>query len=198
VGNRISLQTICFRILFLGVVLSLAVAVSSFAAGTRDRERILVGLDLFPSLLAADRDIARKVGSDGKLHLFLIYRDDPVGCHPFAEKLRRIGTVRNIPIQVDFVRLPLRDEKLPVPAGVFVLQHLSRSEIGRLVRFGTGHGIITFSPFAGDVEAGILAGIFITDRVLPYVNLETVQRSSVRLKPFFLRIAKTYAPDKAQ
>ena len=158
----------------------------------------MVGLDLFPSLLAADRAIASKAGPDGKLHLFLVYRNDQESLEPFVDHLRRVGAIRNIPIQITCVRFPLNDTKEVVPAGLFIIERLSRAEVRQVARFGEEHQVVTFSPFAGDVEEGIMAGIFITDQIQPYVNLATMQRASIRLKPFFLRIAKTYAPDKAQ
>ena len=154
----------------------------------------MVGLDLFPSLLAADRDIGAKVGPDGTLLLVLVYRDDRESLQPFIDHLRRVGTIRNFPIRIACVQAPLLDDKGVAPAGLFIIQRLTRSEVRQVVRFGEEHQVVTFSPFAGDVEEGILAGIYITDRILPYVNLATMQRASIRLKPFFLRIAKTYGP----
>ena len=185
-------------ILFLAVLVCAGVIAASSAAGPRDRERIMVSLDLFPSLLAADRAIARKTGPDGKLHLLLVYRNDRESLQPFVDRLQRVGTIRNIPIQVTCIRFPLEDTEEVVPAGLFIIQHLGRAEIRRVVRFGEEHQVVTFSPFAGDVEEGVLAGISITDQIQPYVNLATMERASIRLKPFFLRIAKTYASDKAQ
>ncbi len=171
---------------------------TSSVAGPRDRERILVGLDLFPSLLAADRDIAAKVGPDGKLLLVLVYRDNRENLQSFVDRLRAVGTIRNIPIRIECRHVPLQGYERVVPAGFFIIERLSRAEVRQVARFGEEHRVVTFSPFAGDVEEGIMAGIFITDRIQPYVNLATMQRASIRLKPFFLRIAKAYAPAKTQ
>jgi hypothetical protein len=117
---------------------------------------------------------------------------------PFVEHLRRVGTIRNIPIRIQCLPVSPQSHAEMVPAGIFIIQHLTRSEVRQVAQFGEEHQVVTFSPFAGDVEEGILAGIFITDRILPYVNLATMKRSSIRLKPFFLRIAKTHAPAKTQ
>lgn len=59
------------------------------------------------------------------------------------------------------------------------------------MRYGIKHRIIIFSPFQGDVERGASGGILISDRILPYLNLETMHLSDIRIKPFFLRIAET-------
>jgi len=207
VVNRDSISLVCKRAnrslfrscnLLLAGVLCLCCFAAASLAGPRDRERIMVGLDLFPSLLAADRDIAAKAGPDGKLLLVLVYRDDGEDLQPFVERLRRIGTIRNYPIRIACARVPLREEEGVPPAGLFIIQRLPRSAVRQVARFGEKHRVITFSPFAGDVEEGILAGISITDRILPYVNLATMKRASIRLKPFFLRIAKVYVPAETQ
>jgi hypothetical protein len=49
-----------------------------------------------------------------------------------------------------------------------------------------------FSPFAGDVEAGVSSGLVVSDRILPYVNVEAMRLSGVQMKPFFLRVAEQY------
>jgi hypothetical protein len=42
------------------------------------------------------------------------------------------------------------------------------------------------------VERGATGGIVVSDRILPYVNMETVRQSEIRIKSFFLRIAVAY------
>ena len=49
---------------------------------------------------------------------------------------------------------------------------------------------LVFSPFAGDVEAGAVAGIYVADRILPFINLRQAQRAGIRFKPFFLKVAR--------
>ena len=45
---------------------------------------------------------------------------------------------------------------------------------------------------AGDVERGVLGGIKVESRVLPYVNAMAMKESKINLKPFFMKVAKTY------
>jgi len=49
-----------------------------------------------------------------------------------------------------------------------------------------------FSPFKGDVEKVIHSGFVVSDRILPYINLTTIQQSRIKLKECFLKVSKYY------
>src|SRR5512145_3200843 len=67
----------------------------------RDELRLRAGLDLFPSLITADLDIAEKKGSDGVITLLLIYTDNRAQAISMSETLSALKTIRNIPIRVE-------------------------------------------------------------------------------------------------
>jgi hypothetical protein len=163
-------------------------------AGERETLRTWVGIDIFPSFLAADRDIVSKTGSDGKLLLVLKYIDDKETAEKMARHLKKINTIRGIPIRIELVNdASLEAFKNAKIAGIFITEKdRFPPNIIDLLDFGRKNHVIIFSPFTGDVEAGVAGGIFISDRILPYVNIKTLQLSGIRIKPFFLRIAKTY------
>ncbi len=78
----------------------------------------------------------------------------------------------------------------PPLGGIFV----ASLDVGgkRLRLWSERHRTLVFSPFAGDVEAGAVAGIHVADRILPFVNLPQAHRAEVRFKPFFLDVAHRY------
>lgn len=183
-----------FRLIVVGFLAALLLLSAAFArAGDREETRAWAGLDLFPSVLAADAEIAEKRGPDGALPLIILYQTDRELAEEMARRLARTGTIRGIPIRVEIARdsssLHGRDSS---PAGVF----LAEPRIGDLeavIEFGRGNGRLVFSPFAGDVERGVPAGIAVSDRILPLVNAEALDAFGLRLKPFFLRISEVYA-----
>ena len=63
-----------------------------------EEPRIWAGLDLFPSLVAADQDIAEKCDSDGKLLLVLMYVDEKEAAEEMALYLAKVKYIRGIPI----------------------------------------------------------------------------------------------------
>ncbi len=174
------------------IVLVFALLAAPADAGGGQGRRVWAGLDLFPSLLAADLDIAHKQ-DDGTLLLVLVYVDDREAAEEMARHLREeIGTIRKIPIRVELTDDPQlsRYAERP-PAGIFLTQRL-RHRLAALIRYGRDHRVIVFSPFAGDVERGVAAGILISDRILPLINVEAIAASGIRFKSFFLRIAERH------
>lgn len=164
----------------------------AIAADEQDARRVAVGINLFPAVLAADQDIGSRRSGNGPLVVLLVYRDAADAVEPLAATLRDKGAIRGIPVQVKVVGVDeLRDLKGVGVAGVFVAQRLG-GEIGAILDFSRRHRMLSFSPFEGDVERGIAAGISVSDRVLPYVNVAAVDAAGIRIKPFFLRIAERY------
>ena len=81
-----------------------------------------------------------------------------------------------------------------VPAGIYLAEVLYDKELSRLVEYGIEKGVIVYSPFDGDVNRRILGGLVVETRVRPYINLHTMRESRIRIKQFFLKVAKQYDP----
>lgn len=161
-------------------------------ADEQERMRTQVGLKLFPTLLAADQAITSKQTSDGKLLLLLVYRDRKAPAVKLAEQLGKIETIRDIPVLTKAVSLSaLKELPMDEVAGLFLAEKLN-GEIDSVISLSKSYGLIFFSPFSGDVERGVLGGIYISDRILPYINGPALQASKINLKAFYLKVAKQY------
>jgi hypothetical protein len=179
------------RILILTAVF-LLIPAGNPSAGEQNDWRVGAGLELFPSLLAADIDIAGKSGSDGRLLLLLVCPDRKDRAEEAALELKKIGQIRGIPIRIELTHdTAFKEYEHVKAAGIFLISPLG-DEFESLVRYGRAHQTIVFSPFEGDVERGASGGILISDRILPYLNMESLRLSKIRIKPFFLRIAEQY------
>jgi hypothetical protein len=179
------------KIHFIVVIISCLVASATYAV-EKEEVRIRAGLDLFPSILAADMNIEAKKDPDGYLLLVLVYTKNEETVSDMAGYLAKVQRIRDIPIRVEIsdVRSLGRFEKR-IPAGLFLAQPVKQN-LGDLIEYGRKHEIIVFSPFEGDVENGVLGGIHISDRLLPYINMSAMQSSKIQIKPFFLRVAIRY------
>jgi hypothetical protein len=78
------------------------------------------------------------------------------------------------------------------PAGIFVTEELDGKTLRDVVEFGIDHKRIVYSPFAGDVERGVLGGLSVEAQVKLFVNENTMEASSVSLKPLFLKSCKVH------
>jgi hypothetical protein len=161
-------------------------------AGEREAWRAYAGLTLFPSVLAADRDIAEKRTPAGRLRLLIVFREHRGRAEELADRLRSATAIAGIPLQVGVRQAAGRFQPTSDPvAGIYLAEPLGRAREA-VLRYGRQHHTIVFSPFEGDVAAGVPTGLIISDRIMPYVNPEALSDFSIRLKPFFLRVAARY------
>lgn len=155
-------------------------------------QRVRIGLDLFPSVLAADEAIEGKKCNDGTLQLILVHAGRENFAEEMAAALKRIKEIRGIPIGISIVEIHELEKTTDCPtAGIFLVERVTGA-MEAVIRFGRDRHAIVFSPFPGDVENGVPSGMLITDRILPYVNIEALRLFDVHLKSFFLKIAEQY------
>ena len=174
------------------LLLGLTMAVANVGADTYDERRVRHGARLFRALLAADVDLPGKLGADGKLHL-LVYGADAGLAAEIGELIapKDAAPIQQLPVRVERIDA-LPEGANDAPVGLFLIEVPPNEEFERLVQWGIANQVIVYSPFEGDVERGAMAGLSIEAKVLPYVNLNTLEASGVKLKPFFLKIAKQY------
>jgi hypothetical protein len=157
--------------------------------------RITAGAKIFRALLAADVDIIRKVGRMGELRLCLLYVDDTANAEIAAATLgnRDDPRIRKRKIRIEIIPLAefIAHDNGPL-AGVFLTQRLNTNQLQALTTYSNTRHMVVFSPFEGDVERGVQSGIAVEARVRPYLNIEALRAARVRLKSFFLKVAKRY------
>ncbi|WP_296809504.1 hypothetical protein [Thiocapsa sp.] len=155
-----------------------------------EEQRFRVGLKLFPAVLGAVEDLEDKRTDSGNLEIRVVYEGSDAVARDAASALRGIGRIHEIPLNVETLNAEALDSDESLLAGVFV----ASVDVGakRLRLWSERHRALVFSPFAGDVEAGAVAGIHVADRILPFVNLSRAKRAEVQFKPFFLKVARRY------
>jgi len=153
--------------------------------------RVIVGLDLFPSFLAADNNILNKTNENDKLLIVFIYKYRKIEVEKMVDYFKKMKELKNKLIDTSVINYDEIDsiQKLK-PAGIFIAEPFY--DLSSIVKIGINNRIIIFSPYEGDVEQGILCGIFIGAKILPYINKKTMINSKINFKSFFLRISKYY------
>ena len=186
----------CRKSVFVLVLLATIVyAATPSVSDDFTERRITAGAKIFRALLAADVDIERKTGARGELRLCLLYLDDTDNAELAAATLanRNDPRIRNMKVSIHMLSISecITDDKGRF-AGIFLTQKLNAGQLQTLITFGSAQHLVVFSPFEGDVERGVQSGIAVEARVRPYVNTSALRTSQVRLKPFFLKVAKAY------
>ena len=180
------------------VLVSLATIVYAATPSASDdftERRLTAGAKIFRALLAADVEIERKTGTGGRLVLCMLYNDDPGNAEMAAETLanRDDPRIRKMKVQIEklsFAQYIAKDKGKF--AGVFLTQRLDTEQLRTLTVFANAKHMVVFSPFEGDVERGVQSGIAVEARVRPYLNTKALRDARVRLKPFFMKVAKAY------
>ncbi len=164
-------------------------AVSARTFWPEDQQRLRIGLRLFPAVLGALEGLSQRRSADGSLHVVVAYHGSDEAVQQVVAALKEIDQVQEMPLEVKVLALDdLQAYRAPPPLGGVFIASVG-IEPARLQRLSTTHGVLVFSPFAGDVQAGAVAGIRVSDRILPAVNLAQAQRAGVRFQAFFLRVA---------
>ncbi|MCP5420049.1 MAG: hypothetical protein H6969_06095 [Gammaproteobacteria bacterium] len=168
------------------------------AMGDPAEQRVQIGLRLFRTLVAADQDLEDKTDAEGRLELALLYQNDRNQAEMLAEALRESGhgneqgKIKNHPLRTVPVDLDTLKRLQPVPAAIYLVQPLPKPDLASVIRYGVDHHRIVFSPFEGQVEQGVLAGLAIEVRVMPHINQTTLRQSGIRLKELLLKVAKIH------
>lgn len=173
------------------VLVTVSVLAVPALADTQQERRVRTGARLMLALLAADVDLEAKTRERGQVEV-LVYGRDAQLRSIVSQTLRptqgEAPAVRNLPLAVaDLEREPGAGVR---PQALFIATPLERAELDRLIAWSIREGVILYSPFEGDVERGALAGLSIEAKVLPMLNQRTLEASGIRLKPFFVKVAK--------
>jgi hypothetical protein len=178
------------------LLLALAILSTSVRADGYDERRVQTGLRLFRAMLAADTQLPSRAGADGQLLVLFVHAGDRHRGEQLADTfLKRGGVaepVRGLPVRVEVVSAAGLPAWGGQPAAVFVAEPATGALLRGIVDFGIRRRLIVYSPFEGHVESGVLGGLAIEAQVRPYVNLATLEASSVSLKDFFLKVAKVH------
>lgn len=154
--------------------------------------RLQIGISLLPAVIAAHKRLDNQFSDQQSLPVYLVYRDDPLAADGLKSGLASVAEIKGRPLAITSIRLDdLLQQDTPSIGAIFISEALDE-RLDELINFGNQHGILLFSPFKGDVERGVATGFQITDKVLPAVNMESLNLSKIELKAFLLRIAVKY------
>ncbi len=156
-----------------------------------DEQRLGVGLKVFAAVLGAQEALADKRSPDGNLEVVVVCEGSAESARQAASDLQGIGPIRGLPLRVTTLTTAALDEYAGPPIGGIFVANVGVSA-QRLRTWSERYGTLVFSPFSGDVEAGAVAGIYVADQILPYINIGQAKRAGVRFKPFLLKVARKH------
>lgn len=161
-------------------------------ADAADERMVNVGLKIFPAVIAAS-DKLTTLPVDEHVKVSIVYLHDKPLAGQLVERLQHIGSLRGYRIDAEAIAVDRLPSLQRPPFALFIAERMG-DNLDTVLDYARQHNAISFSPFRGDVERGVLAGIVVSDRILPYINLRTLSGLQHNLRPFFMKVAETYEP----
>ncbi len=180
-------QALCLLLLTL-------VAIPVVYGSELDERRTRISLEIFPRIVAVDQELRDKLSEDAKVRLVVVYSKDAVAAHRVVDSLQ--ATVKNIGgREVEVVSQSMESVSrsgVSRPSALFLAEQIVDAEFGKLLQQAVVNHVLLFSPFAGDVERGATVGIAISARILPYFNVQMLNRSKISVNEKLLSISQRY------
>ena len=173
----------------LGCLATVAQAVDSGA-----EYALQLGIKMFPTLVGGNLDIDTQKNAEGKLLLLVVYQENrPGGEEVVARMNSSVRVIYKTPVQILLTDVAGFAAFAAQPvAGIFLTEPLALTPRTATIAFGIQKKAVVFSPFDGDVQQGILAGLHIAIQVQPALNLTTLRNSGIRMNQLFFKVAQTY------
>ena len=156
-----------------------------------EQQRFRVGLKIFPACLGAVESLEDRLAPDGSLQVLVVYEGSDAAARQAATSLNGIGKVRGLTLNAKVLSaMALDEDREDAVSAIFIASVGLGSR--QLRAWSERYRVLVFSPFDGEVEAGAVAGLYVADRILPYINMAQAQRVGIRFKPFFLQVARQH------
>ena len=180
-------------VLLLALMLACNLVAVAFADSFEDR-RVRTGARIFRSLLAADMDLAAKSKARAGLQIWVIGKGDALqlDVHELiaSQTDAKRALIQNLPVKITGYQSIEQISALSAPVAVFFVSAPKEAEFKQWLDWSAKTRTVLFSPFDGHVERGMTAGISIQAKVQPLLNQRQAKALELKLKPFFLRVAK--------
>ena len=177
---------------FPAAVWLLACAPACAALTETDARRAQMAVELLPRVLSVDLDADKKMLGD-RCWLLLIFGRDQAIADTYAASLRQsVPRLRDRPVVVSTSRVSELASHNPPPAALLLVEPLGTAAFESARAYARAHQRLLFSPFAGDVERGADAGLYIGPRVLLHFNTAELDHSAIRIEPQVLRISRLH------
>ncbi|EXJ14971.1 PUTATIVE TRANSMEMBRANE PROTEIN [Imhoffiella purpurea] len=152
-----------------------------------------VGLKVFPACVSALESLDPHLDPHGRLLVLVVYEGSNAAARQAAGSLESAKKIRGHPLLVRVLSAADLDAYAgPRPGAIFIAS--IGLEPHRLRNWSERLQTLVFSPFADAVEEGAVAGIHVSDRIQPAVNLAQADRAGIRFKPYFLKEARYHEP----
>ena len=179
------------RYSFVALLLSVALFTQSVYAGDAVPHRVLVGLNLFPNILSVTKGGQIDTTKRDRYTLWVVYQEDKKRAMLLAEKLTKsTKQINQHSVQVEAIAVD-ELEQVTHGTGFFLSEQLNAPALQQIITQTTRSGALLFSPFSGDVEAGVMMGLDVRSKIRPYLSLQSIEAAGLNCNPALVRMSRT-------
>lgn len=165
----------------------------AFAGDSTTLRRLSISAAIFPRIVGVDQNLPDKLANNQVVLQIVYHRKTEIANRVKTIMQNKVARISGHPIEVKLIRLDqLNTDIIKGSAGLFIADPLQDREFSLVSQLCRSGQRICFSPYPGDVERGILAGIYIDSQIRPYFNREALRASGVNINPILLKASKTY------
>ncbi|MBL1274519.1 MAG: hypothetical protein COB30_000365 [Ectothiorhodospiraceae bacterium] len=175
-------------LLLLGMFLGSAVG-----ADETEKRRVDISLSIFPRIVAVDNHFREKLDADKKAYLLFLYDKDEGYARHLVERIQENNqNIGGKYVVANVLSVNSNLQNIALPTAIFIVEKLSDAQLKKVMAFSERAHRLVFSPFSGDVERGVTVGISVTNRVKPYFNLSSLERSKIVINALLMKMSKRY------
>lgn len=161
----------------------------SVVADTYNADIISIHAKVFPKILLIDTKIEEKL-VDGAIKVVILYTEDDIKiANTLKEEMFRLyPLLRGHPFQVATKEYKEFDATEAVTAYYQLLG--DKESVMSVNQSAQKNSLITFSYDRSYLDYGTLMSLYISDKVSPYISLESLKQSNIILDNIIYKIAK--------
>ena len=181
------------KLIRLLIFSSLVMLLTSKALMAEERlgPRLQIGLNLFPAVVAANKRLSQ-LSKDKPLTVYIVYSDKINLSKKLKQTLQMLPSIRGHELNIKEIQYAdLIAQNITQYNAIFIGEKMGPA-LAEIIQYAIKQQVILFSPFKGDVEQGVISGFKVSNKVLPAINIKSMNSANIDLKAFFLRVAVKY------
>ena len=148
--------------------------------------RTRVGLNLVPAFVAAQK----LVNPPAVIDVWLVYQQHDEAVKEQDAYLRKRSIKQGSGLNFVLRKLSTLSKLKPKKGTLLVaVQRFDDQEFETFSTYSRKNKLVNYSPYAGDVERGVVGGVLISDRIVPLLNMKALDQHGVSFKAFFMKVS---------
>jgi len=166
----------------------------AFSSDANTLRRLSISAAIFPRIVGVDLNLENKLDKDNNAKLIIIYTTNKSAAVKIKQIIhKKVPHISGHKVTIELLPVDRASaETIESATGLFLAEPLEQSAFRRINQNCINKSRVCFSPFPGDVENGMLAGIYIGAQIRPFFNKNSLKKSNINVNPVLLKASRTH------